>query len=714
MRISTLRLLSCLALSLFVPEFALGAASAKSPATEVRHPEDLFIVDCLLPSRVRNLGRMAKFAAPRQVVRATAHECGLRGGEFTLDPTRNDFALQAWLVQAEGGDAEAANNVGEIYEQGVRGEPDFIQAAIWYRKAADGGSRRAQRNLAHCYESGSGIAPDAVQAIVWYRKAAGLAGATDLDLEKEVAALRSEVSRLTGEAASAKAELERNAAELARAREALVGAERDLAQAKTTIAGIGANGANGASGASGASGTSAASVKTAVATAPPVSVPGTSSPTPATAAARTGSASAATPATRATPATPATPAMTVAQRQAAVDLSRKRVADLEAAQDRYRLLASELESSAAAAKDLAARGREAVISKRAPAIEFLRPDVLATRGPALVPVPAGAREVEIVGKVTAELGLAEFTAAGERHEIGADGMFRLRLPVEGNKPIPFVAVDRAARRTETELVFVAAGGAIPAVAALGSAPKESGRRFHALVIAGSAYRHFTPLSTSIADGEDLVALLRDRFGFEVTWLPDATFLAAMQKLTELGSQLGPKDDLLVYFAGHGRIDAATGRGYWLPIDADPNDPSTWIPNEALAKIFGNMKAGRVLVVADSCYAGALGGLGLERTKGTSAASGSSEAGSRVRLVLSSGGLAPVLDEGADRHSIFARALLTVLSLAREPLSADRLYQAVSARVAFRSSELGVIQRPEYAQIGFAGHEGGDFIFQPKS
>ena len=349
-----------------------------------------------------------------------------------------------------------------------------------------------------------------------------------------------------------------------------------------------------------------------------------------------------------------------------------------------------------------------MIAKRAPAIEFLRPDVLATRGPALVPVPAGAREVEIVGKVTAELGLAEFTAAGERHEIGADGMFRLRLPVGDNKPIPFVAIDRAARRTEAELVLVASGAALPAAASLASAPRESGRRFHALVIAGGAYRHFAPLSTAIADGEDLAAMLRDRFGFEVDWLPDATFLTAMQRLTELAGRLGPKDDLLVYFAGHGRIDEATGRGYWLPIDADPNDRSTWIPNEALAKIFGIMRAGRVLVVADSCYAGALGGLGLERTKGTT------EAGSRVRSVLSSGGLAPVLDEGADRHSIFARALLTVLSLAREPLSADRLYQAVSARVAFRSSELGVVQRPEYAQIGFAGHEGGDFIFQPKS
>jgi len=664
MRIPTLTLFSCLSMALVAPGFGAGRDGAESAPREVRHPEDLFIVDCLLPSRVRNLGRQAKFAAPRQVIRTNAHECGLRGGEYTLDPARNDFALQAWLAQAEGGDAEAANNVGEIYEQGVRGEPDLVQAAIWYRKAADRGSRRAQRNLAHCYESGSGVAADPVQAIVWYRKAAGLAGVADLDLEKEVAALRSEVARLAGEAASAKAELERNASELARAREALMIAERDLSQAKTALA-----------------------AGPAIASAPPASK---------------------APVASGTKPSPAPRPATVAERETTVEASRKRVADLEAAQDRYRRLALELESSAAAAKDLAARGREAVIAKRAPAIEFLRPDVLATRGPALVTVPAGAHEVEIFGKVTAELGLAEFTAAGQRHEVGADGLFRLRLPVEANRPVPFVAIDRAARKTEAEIVFVATGGAPPAAAPLAAAPRESGRRFHALVLAGGAYRKFAPLQTAIADGEDLAAMLRDRYGFEVDWLPDATFLGAMQRLTDLAARLGPNDDLLVYFAGHGRIDPATGRGYWLPVDADPDDPSTWIPNEALAKIFGVMRAGRVLVVADSCYAGALGGLGLERTKGAPAAGG------RVRSVLSSGGLAPVLDEGAGRHSIFARALLTVLSLAREPVSADRLYQAVSARVAFRSAELGVAQRPEYAQIGFAGHEGGDFIFQPKS
>ena len=111
MRIPTLTLCGTLTMSLFAPDFQAGLAGAASSANEIRHPEDLFIVDCLLPSRVRNLGRHAKFSAPRQVIRTNAHECGLRGGEYTLDTTRIDFALQAWQAQAEGGDPEVANNV---------------------------------------------------------------------------------------------------------------------------------------------------------------------------------------------------------------------------------------------------------------------------------------------------------------------------------------------------------------------------------------------------------------------------------------------------------------------------------------------------------------------------------------------------------------------------------------------------------------------------
>ena len=146
------------------------APAVAAPTTaQVRHPEDLFIVDCLLPGKVRSLGRYNKIQTPRKVVRASVHECGMRGGEWSQDLQDNAWALQAWQVQAEAGDAEAMNNVGEIYEQGVRGAPDFTLAAAWYRKAAEAGSRRGQRNLGALYEQGLGVTADAAIALSWYR-----------------------------------------------------------------------------------------------------------------------------------------------------------------------------------------------------------------------------------------------------------------------------------------------------------------------------------------------------------------------------------------------------------------------------------------------------------------------------------------------------------------------------------------------------------------
>jgi len=41
-----------------------------------------------------------------------------------------------------------------------------------------------------------------------------------------------------------------------------------------------------------------------------------------------------------------------------------------------------------------------------------------------------------------------------------------------------------------------------------------------------------------------------------------------------------------------------------------------------------------------------------------------------------------------------------------------LYQSVSARFAHLAQRLKIQQKPQYAPIGFAGHEAGDFVFSP--
>ncbi len=628
-----------LALALGLAALAVPAAAAKE--REVRHPEDLFIVDCLLPGKVRSLGRYTKVAAPRKVVRVAAHECELRGGEHARDPLDNDFALQAWMGQAEAGDPEAMNNVGEIYEQGVRGAPDHALAAAWYRKAAEAGSRRAQRNLAALYEQGLGVEASLTEAVSWYRKAAGLTGEAELSAEREAEALRAELARVREEATATAASLEAVRAELEGARTELAASQRELEAARR----------------------------------------------------RTASADAAA----------------VEAKEREIARRQERIVELEAAQDRFRTMLAELDAAEQAAAKARPVGGATLLAKRAPAIEFVRPDVLATRGPALAPVEAGASEAEVVGRVTAELGLASFTVDGRPESVDEKGFFRVRLPVARESTVRFVAIDSAARRAEAELRFVAPGAAAtPApVPAAAPPPAVRGRRQHALVIANGSYRALPELRTARADGRELARVLEQEYGFTVRLLEDASFLETMVALSEVGRSLGAQDDLLVYYAGHGRIDEASGRGFWLPTDADPDDRSTWLPNDALAKQLGTLAAGHVLVVSDSCYAGTLAAAGLEaRSAGT--------AGGRSRTVLASGGLQPVLDEGGGgEHSIFARALLTVLKLAREATSAASVASSVAARVGWKAAQLGIAQSPIYAPIRHAGHEAGDFLFVPK-
>jgi len=124
------------------------------------------------------------------------------------------------------------------------------------------------------------------------------------------------------------------------------------------------------------------------------------------------------------------------------------------------------------------------------------------------------------------------------------------------------------------------------------------------------------------------------------------------------------------------------------------------------------------VVADSCYSGI-----MTRSALTNLQSGQSDdvrftwlkkmLEKRSRTVLTSGGVAPVLDEGGGDHSVFARAFLDVLHNNDEVLEGQRLFRQVSAAVAVAADRFKVDQVPEYAPIRHAGHESGEFFLVPK-
>ncbi|QIB65355.1 caspase family protein [Kineobactrum salinum] len=211
----------CIALAAMV--LAGGCAS---PAGSIAVPEeakvaDLYIVDCLLPGQVRQLGN-STYLTPRRPTRTTAQDCRIRGGEYVaFDRADYKTALKVWLPAAEAGDAEAQNSVGEIFERGLGTEPNYVVAAMWFERAARQGHKGAQFNLGTLYEAGNGVPQDKAEALNWYRQAWGLSADSLVyksDAEKALLEKAEENLSLQQENLSLAAQMERTRAERDRAR----------------------------------------------------------------------------------------------------------------------------------------------------------------------------------------------------------------------------------------------------------------------------------------------------------------------------------------------------------------------------------------------------------------------------------------------------------------------------------------------------------------
>lgn len=244
-------------------------------------------------------------------------------------------------------------------------------------------------------------------------------------------------------------------------------------------------------------------------------------------------------------------------------------------------------------------------------------------------------------------------------------------------------------------------------------------RYFALVIGNQDYSNIEQLDTPENDVAEIAELLRSKYGFSVEVLLNSDNITLMEKINDLSERLGENDNLLIYYAGHGsRVqigDVLTG--YWLPVNADPPPRNTfWVSNEFVTGHLDRIKAKRVLVMADSCYSGLLsdapGYLMLKDAPQYDEEFMRYKLPKRARLLLSSGGDEPVLDNGAPGHSVFASVVLETLNNNQDVLSGPQLFAAIKDKVSQRSTASGVVQEPEFKVIKGAGHEVGDFFFVP--
>jgi hypothetical protein len=247
-------------------------------------------------------------------------------------------------------------------------------------------------------------------------------------------------------------------------------------------------------------------------------------------------------------------------------------------------------------------------------------------------------------------------------------------------------------------------------------------RYYAIVIGNQNYQQIESLQTPKYDAARAARILADKYGFTVQILDDANDITMLKTINDLNAVLKPEDNVLIYYAGHGaRLKSGAGSlesGYWLPVNADaPPEDRFWVPNEQITGHLGRLNAKRVLVVADSCYSGLLSTdpsyLFLNDKVAYSKEYIKFKLPKRSRLLLSSGGDKPVLDEGSGGNSVFARAFLDELEANTGILSSPELFSRIRKRVEVAAAKNKFVQTPEFKSIKGAGHEVGDFFFVPR-
>ncbi|MBV6324920.1 caspase family protein [Duganella violaceipulchra] len=217
------------------------------------------------------------------------------------------------------------------------------------------------------------------------------------------------------------------------------------------------------------------------------------------------------------------------------------------------------------------------------------------------------------------------------------------------------------------------------------------------------------LDSAVPDAEAVATLMAEKMGYEVHVLRDATRADIVNGIGAMSRELGPKDSLAVYYAGHGYMTGnakSAKQGYWIPSDGSGNSPANWISTSDVSKLLASVPARQVMLVSDSCYSGTF----AEGQKVAAGADANQILGRRSVVVMSSGGEEPVADDGVEGHSIFAWSLMNAMKRVTRYDTGNTVFDATKAGVTEAYPQV-----PQYGAAVSAGHTaGGDYLFETRS
>ena len=234
---------------------------------------------------------------------------------------------------------------------------------------------------------------------------------------------------------------------------------------------------------------------------------------------------------------------------------------------------------------------------------------------------------------------------------------------------------------------------------------KTGGKYYGLFIGVSRYNE---PKMYLENPEKDAGKLKEVFVNRYTFTDSTTFLllnptrqkiiAALYRLRKI---VGPNDNLVIFYAGHGYWDEDAKQGYWWAKDAMPGDPSTWLSNGDLREQIRSIKSAHTLLISDACFSG-----GIFRTRGGNEIQNATNDIQILykmpsRRAITSGTMTAVPD-----NSVFLQYLTKRLSENQNKfLSSQQLFDSFRTAVINNSSVV-----PQDGVIAETGDEGGDFIF----
>lgn len=266
-----------------------------------------------------------------------------------------------------------------------------------------------------------------------------------------------------------------------------------------------------------------------------------------------------------------------------------------------------------------------------------------------------------------------------------------------------------------------------------SAPRNSENtgappRFFAFLCATDDYKYLSPLSNPVYDAETLDGILRNKYGFHTKLIKNPVSMEEFRKKLQIFTdsvQFGPRDELLVFIAGHGQYNTLDQAGYISFGNSHKDMVSEMQEQKNLLNILDNRPCKKIMLILDVCFGGLIS-QGLVAQSDPRLCNGQYEFPKEVwpfrgprsqqiakylncanRVYFTAGGYEYVSDGTPGAHSPFATALIDVLN---NPADDFLLGDEIITRVKKKMGENPAIkQMPTSGRFGLDNNS-TDFVF----